>query len=731
MKYISKFLIAILTLAMPAFFVAPNITLAQTAAPLDVIDYTPSPLTSTMTIGQGRLISDDTSSLTVAVTVRNATEQALAERRVELSSDLTGVTFEPVTAYTNGSGVANFIIKSSKPGIAHILTKVNGATLFDTKYFVTVEQDVSPAKSLYENTSNFAPADGVSTITMTITALDESSNPVANRTVEIRPASATGALTFTASPGFSTKTNEAGVAKFYVKSTTAGGLYFMVLADGVVIKNDGYFNFTAVAGSPTAGTPAKVSASLSTVTKSSPTGAVLADGEHAASITVQVRDESGKAMYNKSVSLVSPSVYVKASSAQITNDAGYAYFTVRSTVSGTFEIGATADETTFNSKASIQFVKQMSASKSIFTVSPGTIKADNTDAATAEITIKDEDGNTLSGKDVSLSSVPSGLQMGAALVTTDATGKAIFTIKTVTAGTYTLKATVDSTVLSTQPTLTATGSGTTSTTVTAPTTVTASRASNFYSSFEAVPTLLPVGKTVSFILKLRDTTSAPMANRTVSFMVTTNGVLKAQNVTTDASGKGQLDITVTNPGVISTSVLVDEARFIATATVVAAASAADQPLPTATTTPTGAGLTITPTQETAGATIDEQPPVEESQLPEPKAGRMIWVSGTDTVIYKHPRTLKIYVFENAQQALDGLKMASSRIPNSTIMKIPGAAQNSKSYMATRRFYSGRCLMTANDNKRVWYVHPDTLKRYWFDGSAASYEFLKKLADKSE
>jgi len=726
-KNFTKFFIATLTLALPAFFVTPNPMHAQTAAPMgnNAADTT----ASTCLMGGGPLISDGKSSITLAASLRNVAGQPLSGITVTAGGGMTGLTITPGVAVTDANGLANFTVTSSKPGETRISMGFQGQFISCP---VTVGQEADAAHSTVEVSPSTVPADGATPITVSVTLRDASDNLIPKKGAWISGYWSGNANDLTKTPSGATNLgtaypNDAGKIIHTYTSKGPGTLTAMVKTeDGYAVKNELLIKFTEYV-------PAQLSSTLSTVTKSSPTGAVLADGEHAASITVLVRDETGKAMANKNVSLISPASAVHVSPAQTTNSSGYAYFTVNSTASGSYDIGALVDGTTLSSKASVQFVKQTSANASLIQFSPASIKADGAETATAEVTVKDEDGNLLAGKDVSLSSAPSGLQFNAALVTTDASGKATFSIKTSTAGTYAVKATVGSTILDAQATLTATAPATSQTSnPTAPTTVTVQRASNYHSSFEAVPTLLPVGKIVSFVLKLRDTSGAAIANRTVSFMVTTNGVLKTQNVTTDANGKGQLDITVTEPGVISTSVLADDAKFIATATVVAATNPNEQPLPTASATTTGGNLTITPTQETTGATIEAQPAAEEEAArPEPKPGRMLWIRDTDTVFYKHPRTLKVYEFNDAAEALVALKGASMRLSQSTFAKIPTAKQNSKKFLPTRRLYAGRLLVTANDKERVWYVHPDTLKRYWFDGSTGSYEFLKQLADKSE
>jgi len=727
--------IEIFALAMSAFFIAPNTVLAQ-MAPDMITDLTVSPTNSQCQMGKENLRADNISTLTEYVIVRNATGQPLPGKSVAALGEIDGMTITPGVVATDANGLAVFTIKSSKAGLANFLrVSVSGQQINCPQ--VKVVQCVDANNSTIETAVDNAPADNSTEISMTVYVRDGSNDPFIDYDPNVYlETNWTGKPEDVNMSPLSPQGATGGQVAFKIKSKGAGILTVTAKVDNVIFAKKATLTFTELV-------PVKMSDANSTVTKTSPLGAVLADDEHSASISVLVRDQNGKGMKGKNVTLVSPSYFVKVSAPQLTNDSGFAYFTVRSTITGNFAIGARVDETSLASKASVQFVKQTSLERSTFKVAPGSIKADGVESATAVVTVMDGDGNALSGKNVSISSTPKGVAVDAALVTTNEAGQASFKVWSSTPGTYMLKAAVESSLLTEQPTLVATGQSAAppptaaspaadATTGNANPTPAAPTASDRYSTFEAVPKLLSVGKVLSFILILKDTTAAPITGRTVQFMVTTNGVLKVSQVTTDAAGKGQLDIVVSQPGSVSTSILVDSARFVASATVVEGETATPPTAgqgtaqkPEKTTEPERPVFIVNVTSTVGTAAPGAQPaPSVPAYLP----GKFVWNFALRKLTYQNPKTSTLLAMWDAKWAYGALRKQSMRVIDATLNKIPPSNSNSNSNTDVRKYYSGYVLSTANDQKRIWYVNPRDLKRYWFDGSAPSYEYLKRIAE---
>lgn len=97
-----------------------------------------------------------------------------------------------------------------------------------------------------------------------------------------------------------------------------------------------------------------------------------------------------------------------------------------------------------------------------------------------------------------------------------------------------------------------------------------------------------------------------------------------------------------------------------------------------------------------------------------------------SIWYINPKTLKRHPLPDS--ATDGFKLLKGlglRVNKTALAKISMAAGDKKPKAG--RSFLGRFLYTSQDSGRIWYVNPSGLRRYFFDGSGPSYQFLRSLA----
>ncbi|MCX6879552.1 MAG: DUF2341 domain-containing protein [Verrucomicrobia bacterium] len=275
--------------------------------------------------------------------------------------------------------------------------------------------------------------DGVATSTIRVTLKDASRNPVAGKTVIF--ASSRGATdTLSATSGTSGAT---GVVTFTVKSSTAGSSIFTAndTTDGVTVTQTATVIF-----SPTA-----VTGSTSTVV-AAPTS-VVANGSTLTTVTVTLKDLSSNPVAGKTVTLASSrgAADTMTAASGPSSASGVVTFTVKSTTAGAAVLTATdtSDSLTLSQTATVTFIAgPVSASGSTVAASPTSVLADGTTASTVTVTLKDANGNPVSGKSVTLASSRSASDtISIASGPSSASGVVTCTVKSATPGTSTYTAT--------------------------------------------------------------------------------------------------------------------------------------------------------------------------------------------------------------------------------------------------------------------------------------------------
>jgi hypothetical protein len=300
---------------------------------------------------------------------------------------------------------------------------------------------VSATKSTVTPGTQTVTGDGSDPAVVTVTLNDTSSNGVAGKTVSL---AATGnAKVHPASLGTDV-TNGSGQATFYVTDATpeTATLTATDSTDSIAVTQTASVTFSV----PT------IDQSASTVA-AAPTS-VPADGTTPSTITVTVKDHSvapgtPAPIQGLSVHLaaLSGSSVISPPSAVTTNASGQAAFTVTDTTDQTVTYRATVGTTVLTSTASVSFgtVATVSGTQSTVVASPSPAFTGSSSGTTVTVTLLGSDGTTpIPGKSVMLS-LQSGSGhaafVGPSSVTTDATGKAIFSVIDTTAETVGITAT--------------------------------------------------------------------------------------------------------------------------------------------------------------------------------------------------------------------------------------------------------------------------------------------------
>ncbi|HTB85005.1 MAG TPA: invasin domain 3-containing protein [Candidatus Sulfotelmatobacter sp.] len=331
----------------------------------------------------------------------------------------------------NGDGTyqATFTAPGSV-GTAVISAKLGGITIASAgtatnSAIVTINCTLGPV-SAGTSTATASPtncaADGSTTSTITITALDAQGRGLSGQTVTLG-VSGTGNTVSTpantAANGQTTATLSSTVPGTKTITVTIGST--QITAQPTVTFTSGgvsAFNSTAIA---------------------SPTGGLTADGMATSTITVTAKDGTGTPLSGQAVTIsATGSGNILTQPAATTDVNGLATASIQSTVAGTKTISVNVAGTTISQQPTVTFVAG-AATQIAFTVQPVTTPV-NVTMPPVVVQIEDQTGNPVaqSGATVNLS-INSGTFTGTAPLVTDANGKATFndlSIHAVSSGLY-------------------------------------------------------------------------------------------------------------------------------------------------------------------------------------------------------------------------------------------------------------------------------------------------------
>ncbi len=263
----------------------------------------------------------------------------------------------------------------------------------------------------------------------------------------------------------------------------------------------------------------------------------------------------------------------------------------------------------------------------------------------------------------------------------------------------------------------------TTTTPATPTTV-----SQNTSSLTAQPQLSTAGSDIIFTLTLKDANNAPVTSKDVVILVSKN-LQTATHYTRTTNQDGQASVTIHSDDIgdyIANSV-VDNVHLIASAIVTAGNQPATQTQsPQDTTFQTSPIPNLILTRSPNDATSQSAPSAETAL--QYASGRLILNTNQNILTYTDPTTQQTLRMWESRWAFNALKGLATTVTDATLRQIPQPGQEKQQNIDLRRSFAGKILVTKSDKSKIWYIHPDTLQRYWFNGSASSFTYLKSVAD---
>jgi len=444
-----------------------------------------------------------------------------------------------------GTGMLDFTFTTGSPAntfqfFTGSTATMNGFELYQVVAGVVADAGTSTATAA----PSTVPADGTTTSTVTVTLKDNSSSPVAGKTVTL-VSSRSGSDTVSAASGVSSGT---GVVTFTVSSATPGSSSYTATdtTDSVTVTQAATVIFT---GPPNAGTSTVAAAPSS----------VPANGSSTSTVTVTLKDVNSNPIAGKTVTLASDRGATDTISAAsgVSNASGVVTFTVKSLTPGTpnFTAADSTDSVTVTATTSVTFtvIPPADTAQSTVTAAPTTQVANGSSTSTITVTLKDGSGNPVSGKTVTLASDRGATDtISAASGTSTLAGVVTFTVKSTTAGApnFTATDTTDSVVVA----------ATTSVTFTWPVLVAnAGSAKSVYTGFPATIGGTPAATggdgvyTFAWTPDDGSLSSVTVANPIASPTVTTTYTLTVTDTagSTPATSQVVVSFTVPNPNLAS------------------------------------------------------------------------------------------------------------------------------------------------------------------------------------
>ncbi len=417
------------TVTYTASVAADSVTIGQTTN----VTFQPGAIsasTSTVTASKSTVTADNSDSATISVTLKDANNNVISGKAVTLSQGGGSSTITATQGTTDANGVATFTIKSPKAEAVTYTATSNGVSLSTTPTVTFQAGAINAGLSTITSSKANVIANNTDSATITVTLKDTNNNAVSNKSVTLSQGSGSSTI----SPASQTS-NASGVATFTVKSTKAETITYTaaVTSDNVTITPTANVTFQ----------PGVASAAQSTVSVSK--NSVFADGTDSSTITVTLKDSNSNPISNKSITLSqgSGSSTITPSTAVTTNASGQAVFTVTNTKAESITYTATDadDSLTITQTGTVTFTPgTVNAGTSTVATAKANVSADGSDSSTITVTLKDVNGNAISGRTVTLSQSGSST-ITAVQGTSNASGVATFTVKSTKAESVTYTAT--------------------------------------------------------------------------------------------------------------------------------------------------------------------------------------------------------------------------------------------------------------------------------------------------
>ena len=398
-----------------------------------------SPISSSVSVNpSGNLVADGTASSTITITLMDPNFNPVPGQTVTLSVSGTGNTVStPPLSDANGQTTAT--LTSTNAGTKTVTASVGATTLAQHPTVTFGSASASAAhSSVTASPTNNVAADGSAFSTITVTVRDAQDNPVAGQTVGLSVVGHSYTLT-TPAP-----TDANGRAIAQLSSTLAETKTVIASVAGSAIAQQAQITFVAGAVNP-----------FSSTVSASPNNNIPADGTTAATITVALMDANFNPVTGQTVTLSVSGTGNTVSTPAVTDANGRTTATLTSTASGTKTVTASVGTTTIAQQPTVTFAGgTVNALTSTVSVNPNTnVTANGSAAATITVIVKDGNSSGIPGQTVILSVSGAGNTVTTPPVT-DGSGQTTATLTSTNAETKTVTASVGTTTIAQQPTVT-------------------------------------------------------------------------------------------------------------------------------------------------------------------------------------------------------------------------------------------------------------------------------------
>jgi len=391
---------------------------------------TPSAGTSTVTAAAvpPSPVADGSDPATVTVRLLDASSVPVPGKTVTLTAGSGASVITPSSGVSGADGTAVFTVTDSTPETVVYTAKdtTDSITVTATASVVFAAPTVTPANSTVVANPAQVAADGITASTITVTLRDQGSgigHAVPGKAVSLTPSGGSSVVT----PASST-TDSSGVATFSAVDSSNERVTYTAkdTSDNVSLTQTTSVTFGTLSVSPGDST---------VVATASP-----AEVNFGTSVTVTLQTSGGSPVTGKAVSLSGlPSTTVSISpGSSVTDGNGKATFSVDDSAAESVIFSAmdVTDSVALTPTATVVFQSPIaSASTSTITAVPSTVPADGSSSSAIVVTMRDQFGNALSGKAVTVQLTDASGDAEAPPVagsgtpgTTDSSGRAQFSL---------------------------------------------------------------------------------------------------------------------------------------------------------------------------------------------------------------------------------------------------------------------------------------------------------------
>jgi adhesin/invasin len=369
------------------------------------------------------LVANASSSTILEVTAYDEHMNVVPNQSISLNIPANGGSTGTNPATTDASGQASFTLTSSTTVGVYNYTATHG-TVDSNSVDLTFIASALDSLTLTVTGASSIVADGDSTTTLEVLALDEFANPLSGVEITLAVPADGGSV-----DDVTLTTNASGIVTYTLTSSTEIGLYEYTASHNAVTSNTENVEFTA-------GALASISLSVTGATS------ILADGTSTTELEATARDASNNLLNNIPITLNLPGSGGSVGTNPVnTNASGVATFTLTSsTTAGTYTYSASNGAVDSNTE-DVTFTAGPLASLVLTTTGPTSILADGNATTNFQVLALDDFANPVPNVSVSITPPTNGGDIDPGSVDTNASGIAsLILTSSTTTGLYEYRA---------------------------------------------------------------------------------------------------------------------------------------------------------------------------------------------------------------------------------------------------------------------------------------------------